>query len=139
MTGTHRLTTPVQRLILLSFAVAAGASMRGSEVQAQVQRQAGAGTSAQIAPGTVQVPVDPLKVEVEQLRTEVNRLHAALESLRLTVNANQAAYAKHRHAVADYGVVSAKTICPNTQVSDNTMVVFAVANQHPKGLSGPPE
>lgn len=139
MTGTHRLTTPVPRLILLSFAFAAGATMRGSEVQAQVQRQAGSATSAQIAPRAVQTPIDPLKVEVEQLRVEVNRLHAALESLRLTVNANQAAYAKHRHEVANYGVVSAKTVCPNTQMADNIMLVFKVANLNPKGLSGLPE
>jgi uncharacterized protein YlxW (UPF0749 family) len=139
MTGTHRRTLPVGRLIPFSFAFAVSVLIRGTEVQAQVQRQPTAAASAQVAPGAIQAPIDPLKAEVQQLRAEVNRLHAALESLRLTVNANYAAYLKHHHKIPSYGIVSAKTICPNTQVDDKTMLVFTVANQHVTGPSGPPE
>ena len=127
------------RMRLLSLAFAASALIGGAEAQAQVQRQPSPATSGQVAPGAIQTPIDPLKAEVQQLRAEVNRLHAALESLRLTVNANEAAYVKHSHRIPSYGVVTAKTICPTTQVDDKTMLVFTVANQHSKGLSGPPE
>jgi hypothetical protein len=139
MTGIHRLIRPPLRLALLSLALVMTALTPCSEAQAQVQRQSGGTMSAQVDPNAVRTAIDPLKAEVLALRTEVNRLHAALESLRLTVNANQAAYVKHRHGVASYGVTSAKTICPNTPVIDGTMVVIAVANQHPTALSGPPE
>jgi uncharacterized protein YlxW (UPF0749 family) len=139
MTGTHRRTMPVRRLILLSSAFAVNAFIRGTDVQAQVQRQPTAATSAQVASGAIQTPIDPLKAEVQQLRAEVNRLHAALESLRLTVNANQAAYMKHHHEIPSYGVVSAKTICPNTQVDPRTLIVFDIAGMKNTGFSGPPE
>jgi hypothetical protein len=79
------------------------------------------------------------QVEVQNLRAEVNRLHAALESLRLTVNANHAEYIKHRHGVASYGIVTAKSICPNTPANDGTMLVFTTAGGPTKGRTGTPE
>jgi uncharacterized protein YlxW (UPF0749 family) len=139
MTGTHRRTLPVGRLIPFSLAFAVSVLIRGTEVQAQVQRQPTAATSAQVAPGAIQAPIDPLKAEVQQLRAEVNRLHAALESLRLTVNANSAAFLKHRHSVASYGVLTAKAIYPNTQVDDKTLVVIKISGQNPTALTGPAE
>jgi uncharacterized protein YlxW (UPF0749 family) len=127
------------RIIRLSLALGMSALICGAEAQAQVQRQPGTVTSAQAAPGTMTAPIDPLKAEVQQLRGEVNRLQAALASLRLTVNANQAAFQKHHHEIPSYGVVSAKTICPNTQVDPKTLIVFDIAGMKNTGFSGPPE
>jgi hypothetical protein len=79
--------------------------------------------------------VDPLKAEVEALRIEVNRLHAALESLRLSVQANHAEYAAHRHSVANYGVVSAKTI--SHEAPADVLLAFTAQGGQKETLTGP--
>jgi hypothetical protein len=127
----------MRALVVLAVAVALLGQVH--LLGAQVQRQPGGGTAVQADPNAVRVIVDPLKVEVQSLRAEVNRLHAALESLRLTVSANHAEYIKHRHGVASYGIVTAKSICPNTPAIDGTMLVFTTSGGPPKGRTGTPE
>lgn len=83
--------------------------------------------------------VNPLQGRVEKLEQEVKRLEAALESLRLTVKANQQAYAQHKHTVPGFGVTSAKTIYPGTQVTDDTLVAITCSVCSKTALSGPPQ
>jgi multidrug resistance efflux pump len=83
--------------------------------------------------------VNPLKSRVEHLEQEVKRLQAALESLRLTVKANQQQYAQHSHRVPYFGVVTAKSIYPGTPVSDGTLVAIQVPGGMKTTNSGPPE
>jgi hypothetical protein len=139
MNSTHCMLGPLRRWTLLPLAVAAALVSQVPLLRAQVQRQPSGGSSVQLDPNAVRAIVDPLKVEVQNLRAEVSRLHAALESLRLTVNANHAEYIKHRHGVASYGIVTAKSICPNTPANDGTMLVFTTSGGPAKGRTGIPE
>ena len=77
-----------------------------------------------------------MKAEVEALRIEVNRLHAALESLRLSVQANHAEYAAHRHSVAYYGVVTAKLISHEAP-ADVLLAFTAPGGVQKETLTGP--
>jgi hypothetical protein len=137
MNGVHRMIWMPLRLTLAPLADAAGIVTDVSLAQAQVQRQSSAVVSAQLDPNAVRAVIDPLKIEVEALRVEVNRLHAALESLRLTVTANHAEYAKHRHGVAYYGVVTAKTIYPHAPA--DILLAFTAPGVKKSGLTEPPE
>lgn len=123
--------------------LAMAAAVIGHASPAQAQRQPAppprAGTTVQLDTTAAQTLITPLQAEVETLRIEVRRLKGALESLRLTVNANHQAYAKHRHAVAKYGIVTAKSICPDSPAIDGTMLAFTTAAGPVKGHSGPPE
>jgi hypothetical protein len=139
MTSMHCRLRLLRRLTPLPLTVAAALFSSVSPLRAQVQRQPSGVTSVQPDPNAVRAFVDPLKVEVQNLRAEVNRLHAALESLRLTVTANHAEYIKHRHGVASYGIVTAKSICPNTPAIDGTMLVFTTSGGPTKGQTGTPE
>jgi hypothetical protein len=130
----QRMLTHGLRLPLVSLAVVTGMLGAAPAVHAQVRRPSGA-VSAQIDPNTVHVVVDPLKAEVEALRIEVNRLHAALESLRLSVQANHAEYAAHRHSVAYFGVVSAKTI--SHEAPADVLVAITAQNVLKETLTGP--
>ena len=125
------------RWALVSLAVAMGALTDVTAARAQVQRQPSGTVSAQVDPNTVHAMVDPLKTEVAALRVEVNRLQAALASLRLTGQTNQAAYLKHRHSVASYGLLTAKTISP--QAPPDVQLAFTAPGAHTKALTGPPE
>jgi hypothetical protein len=139
MNSTHCMLRLLRRLTLVSLAAAGALFSNVSLLRAQVQRQPSGGTAVQFDPNAVRAIVDPLKVEVQNLRVEVSRLHAALESLRLTVNANHAEYIKHRHGVASYGIVTARSICPNTPANDGTMLVFTTSGGPTNGRTGTPE
>lgn len=129
------MITHLLRLTLVSLAVATGVLGAVPAAQAQVRRQSGDAVSAQVDPHTVHAMVDPLKVEVEALRIEVNRLHAALESLRLSVQTNHAEYAAHRHSVAYYGVVTAKTI--SHEAPADVLVAITAQGVQKSTLTGP--
>ena len=137
MNRINRMIRPLLRSALIPIAIATGALNVAPALHAQVQRQSGGTVSAQVDPNAVRAVVDPLKAEVAALRVEVNRLHAALESLGLTVRANHAEYAKHRHSVKSYGVVSAKTISPEAPA--NVLLAFTAPGTQTKAFSGPPE
>ena len=139
MNSAHASFRLARRWTLVPLAVAAALFGQVRLLGAQVQRQPSGATAVQADPNAVRVIVDPLKAEVQSLRAEVNRLHAALESLRLTVSANHAEYIKHRHGVASYGIVTAKSICPNTPAIDGTMLVFTTSGGPTKGRTGTPE
>ena len=125
--------------MLTSLAMAAGFLAHASSLQAQSQRASRAGTTVQVDPVNPQPTINPLEAEVASLRAEVRRLQGALGSLRLTVNANHGTYLKHRHGVASYGIVTAKSICPDTPAIDGTMLAFTTSGGPTKGKSGPPE
>lgn len=139
MNGNLQLARIPLPLTVSLLVLAMGVLIPRPELHAQVQRLSGGTMTAQVDPNAVRAIVDPLKVEVQNLRAEVSRLHAALESLRLTVNANHAEYIKHRHGVASHGIVTAKSICPNTPANDGTMLVFTTVGGPTKGRTGTPE
>jgi TolA-binding protein len=107
--------------------------------EAQVQRQPTSQVAVPPNPQAVDAMVNPLKGRVEQLEQEVRRLEGALESLRLTVNANQKQYAQHSHRIPYFGVTTAKTIYPGTPASDGTLVAIQVPGGLKTTSSGPPE
>ena len=113
------MITHLLRLTLASLAVATSVLGAAPAAQAQVRRQSSDAVSAQ----------------VEALRIEVNRLHGALESLRLSVQANHAEYAAHRHSVAYYGVVTAKTI--SHEAPADVLVAITAQNVQKETLTGP--
>jgi hypothetical protein len=87
----------------------------------------------------VEAMLNPLAGRVEHLEGEVERLEAALESLRATVAANRAAYQQHGHEYREFGMTSAKSICPNTNASATTLIAIGSGNSSNTGLTGPPE
>ncbi|HKY61634.1 MAG TPA: hypothetical protein VJP59_11550 [Gemmatimonadota bacterium] len=105
----------------------------------QVTRQPTNHVANPPSPQAIQAMANPLQGRVEKLEQEVKRLEAALESLRLTVKANQQQYAKHSHRIPYFGVLSAKSIYPGTPVSDGTLVAIQVPGGLKSTNSGPPE
>jgi hypothetical protein len=87
----------------------------------------------------VEAMLNPLAGRVEQLEGEVARLEAALESLRATVAANRAVHEQHGHEYREFGMTSAKSICPNTNASATTLIAIGSGNSSNTGLTGPPE
>ena len=125
--------------LLLLLAIAVGLPAGSGTAHAQVQRHATNQIANPPGPQAVEAMVNPLKGRVEQLEQEVKRLEAALESLRLTVKANQQNYAQHKHQVPGFGVTSAKTIYPGTPASDGTLLAFTCPSCSKTALSGPPQ
>lgn len=123
----------------LLLAICVGLLAGPGAARAQVQRQTTSQIASPPSPEAVDAMVNPLKGRVEQLEKEVQRLEAALESLRLSVKANQAAYAQHKHSVPGFGVTSAKTIYPGTAVTDDTLVAITCSSCSKTALSGPPQ
>lgn len=122
-------------LLAISVGLLAGPAV----ARAQIQRQTTSQIASPPSPQAVDAMVNPLKGRVEQLEKEVKRLEAALESLRLTVKANQQQYAQHSHRVPYFGVTTAKSIYPGTPVSDGTLVAIQVPGGMKSTNSGPPE
>ena len=123
----------------LLLAICVGLLAGPGAARAQVQRQTTSQIASPPSPEAVDAMVNPLKGRVEQLEKEVQRLEAALETLRLSVKANQAAYAQHKHSVPGFGVTSAKTIYPGTAVTDDTLVAITCSSCSKTALSGPPQ
>lgn len=107
--------------------------------RAQVTRQPTTHVATPPSPQALQAMVNPLQSRVEKLEQEVKRLEAALESLRLTVKANQQAYAQHKHTVPGFGILSAKSIYPQTPVSVDTQLLFTCPSCSKTALSGSPQ
>ncbi len=118
--------------------IAIGLSATASPASAQVQRSAGNEGTVQAAPNALRLPADPLQTEVKALRIQVDRLEGALQSLRATLRTHQEAYAKHRHGIPSYGIVTAKSICPDTPAIEGTMLVYTHGSPV-KGSTGLPE
>ena len=116
--------------VIVLIALATG--LLAAPAMAQVDRQP---TTYVTSPPSLQ----STEGRVQQLEQEVKRLQAALESLRLTVNANQQQYAKHYHDIPYFGVTSAKTIYPGTPVSPGTLVAIQVPGGVKTTGTGPPK
>ncbi len=126
--------THIALLALVAGLVASPGMARG-QVTRQPTNQVASPPSLQ----AIQAMANPLQGRVERLEQEVKRLEAALESLRLTVKANQQQYAQHTHRIPYFGVTTAKSIYPGTPVSDGTLVAIQVPGGLKSTNSGPPE